>query len=546
MNIVRKYGLDVIVFGAAAVAVLFCTVLRGHRQETIAALAAWGGFSLAWAVLSKLRSDTEMALQESEQRNRTFVELSPSGILMVDANGLIIMANRRASEMFGCRSDEFIGKPYLELIDVVERDAAEVRLKELISGKVANATTENRHFLRCNGSSFWANVGGQRLEDRQGKLTSILSVITDITPMRQVIEELNQAKDYFFSILNTIADPVFVKDEQYRLVLVNDAECRMLGRDRSEILGKTDHDLFSGEEATLFRYYDELVLQTGETHINQEEILFADGQRKILLAHKSCYVDQSGKRYVVGVLRDVTEQKNLEHRAIRNAQLAAVGQLASGVAHEINNPITGVINCAQLLVNRQAVNEQNQSVLARIIREGDRIAAIVKSLLFFSRDSGEETMVVDVRSLLVDVLQLISDQLAKDGIDFQLNLPDAVVMIKANPQQIEQVVLNLLNNARFALNESDRLGKKLILTVDRLREGDGAVCRLIVYDNGTGIPEALLKRLGQPFVTTKPAGVGTGLGLSISQEIVKRHGGDLRFFSQEGEYTEVMVDLPAV
>jgi PAS domain S-box-containing protein len=517
-----------------------------NRRFVSAMLLGWSGFSLAWVKLSKRRFEKELALQLSEERNRTIFELSQAGIFMIDPDGTITVANRSAGEIFGCSPDELIGKRYAELVDDDERDLAEKRLMDLIHGNASAATTEDRCFRRRDGSTFWGHVGGRRLENSKGQLVSLVGVVTDVTPMRQIIEELNQAKDYFFSILNALADPVFVKDDRYRLVLVNDAECRMLGRDRSDILGKTDDDLFSGEEATLFRHYDRLVLQTGETHINQEEIVFANGQRKVLMAHKSCYVDQAGKRYVVGILRDVTEQKNLEHRAIRNAQLAAVGQLASGVAHEINNPITGVINCAQLLLNRNAVDEQNQPVLARIIREGDRVAAIVRSLLFFSRDSGEETAVVDIRTLLVDVLQLLSDQLAKDGIDLQLNLPDVVVMIKANPQQIEQVMLNLLSNARYALNESGRAEKKLILSVDLLRETQGSVCRISVYDNGTGISDALLGRLGQPFVTTKPAGVGTGLGLSISQEIIKRHGGELRIASQEGEFTEIAVDLPAV
>jgi len=511
-----------------------------------AMLVAWGGFALAWAGLSKRRFDKGMALQLSEERNRTLFELSPSGILMLDPDGAVIVANRRASEMFGYPPDGFIGKHYPELVCDEERDVAGARLLKLISGEVSATTTEDRHLLRCDGSSFWGNVGGRRLEGTDGRLLSILCVITDITPMRQAIEDINQAKDYFFSILNTIADPVFVKDDQYRLVLVNDAECRMLGRDRSEILGKTDEDFFSREQVELFRKYDNLVLQTGEPHVNQEEVVFANGQKRIILAHKSCYIDQNGRRFVVGILRDITEQKDLEHQAIRTAQLAAVGELASGMAHEINNPITGVINCAQLLLNRNLVDEQNQAVLARIIREGDRIAAIVRSLLFFSRDGGQDTVVVDIRVLLVDVLQLLSDQLAKDGIDLQLNLPEGIVRIDVNPQQVEQVVLNLISNARHALNECGRSEKKLAVTVDRLQDKAGSVCRIVVYDNGTGIPEQLLDRLGQPFVTTKPAGVGTGLGLSISQEIVKRHGGVLRIASQEREFTEVTVDLPAV
>lgn len=516
------------------------------NQRTVGALLVmWGGFSVAWAILSKRRHDKDLALQLSEERNRTIFETSQAGIFMVDPTGKITLANRSMAEMFDYPLSELIGMKYPELIVADERFIGDTRMFQLIRGEISGVSLE-RHYQRRDGSSFWGHLSGRRIEDAGGKLVALLGVIADVTPLRQAIDEVNQAKDYFFSILNAIADPVFVKDDQHRLILVNDAECRMLGRDRSEILGKTESDFFPAEQVAALHRYDDLVLQTGEPRISEEEITAVNGHKRIVLAHKSCYVDQSGQRFIVGSLRDITGQKALEHQAMRAAQLAAVGELASGVAHEINNPITGVINCAQLLVNRNAVDEQNKAVLARIIREGDRVAAIVKSLLFFSRDGGQDRVTVDIRLLLVDVLQLIGDQLAKEGIDLQLNLPEPVVRINANPQQIEQVMLNLLSNARHALNESGRVEKKLIITVDLVQEQNAPLCRIAVYDNGSGIAEDLLDRLGQPFVTTKPAGIGTGLGLSISQEIVKRHGGVLHIVSLKGEFTEVTVDLPAV
>lgn len=374
-------------------------------------------------------------------------------------------------------------------------------------------------------------------------------MIADITPIKQAVDEINQAKDYFSSILNTIADPVFVKNDQYRLVLVNDAACRQLGRDRSEILGKADSDFFPAEQVEIFRRYDDLVLKTGDLQINQEELTAGSGQTTVVLSHKSCYIDQDGRRFVVGILRDITAQKVLDHQATRAAQLAAVGELAAGVAHEINNPIMGVINCAQLLLDRQSVREEDRPVLERVIKGGDRVAAIVRSLLFFSRDSGNELAVILIQDLLVDVLQLVRAQLCQEGVDVRLNQTEAPLRIHANPQQVEQLLLNLISNARHALNEryaQDPLQKTLLIAIDRAIKDSGPVCRIVVRDNGTGIPKGVRERLGRPFVTTKPEGVGTGLGLSICQEIVKRFSGSLQIDSQEGEFTEVTIEFPVV
>lgn len=509
-------------------------------------LLLWMGFSVFWAVVSKRRFDKEIALQLSEERNRTIFEASQAGIFMVDPNGAITIANRRMTELFGYSPTELIGKSYPELVAADEQQTGDSRMRQLMAGELPAVSLE-RHYLRRDGTTFWGHLSGRRIADHEGRLMALVGIIADITPLRTALEEVNQAKDYFSSILNAIADPVFVKDEEFRIVEANAAECRMLKRERREVIGKFDDDFFPPEQVAVFRACDQLVLQSGESLVNEEEVTYPDGRTHIVLAHKSCYVDPEGRRFVVGVLRDVTEQRALERQAMRSAQLAAVGELASGVAHEINNPITGVINYAQLLLDREAVAEKDRQLLSRIIREGERVAAIVRSLLFFSRDGGEERTRIDVRELLVDVLQLSNDRMVLEGIDLQLNLPEEQVAIHVNPQQIEQVLINLLSNARYALNErakSNPAPKELILSVAVIYRETGPVCRFSLRDNGTGIPDEIVDRLGQPFVTTKPAGVGTGLGLSISNDIVKRHGGELRIDSRQGEYTEVIVELP--
>lgn len=511
-------------------------------------LASWGVFALLWAALSRLRFDKEMALKTSEQRIRTIFEASQAGIVLVNPRGQITLANRRMAEMFGVAQDALLGMSYPELVSPGERTAGDGRMQQLIAGEIESVSSE-RHYLRQDGSIFWGHLSGRRMLDAQGRVVAVVGVISDLSELKNAVDEINRAKDYFFSILNSIADPVFVKDDRRRLVLVNDAFCRLLGKDRTCLLEHREPDFLAPDQLDMVQTHDELVLSSGEPQSHEQEMTDALGRVCVFLAHRSAYVDPDGKRFIVVALRDMTEQKSLQHQTMRAAQMAAVGQLASGVAHEINNPITGVINCAQLLISRQAVAEDNQPILDRIIREGDRIAKIVKSLLFCARDSGDKREPADLQDLLVDVLHLSRDQLGHDQIDLQLSLSDSLPVVSVNPQQFEQVILNLISNARHALNErgcADPAPKILRIATDLIDTPEGLFCRVSVYDNGTGIPSGILERLGRPFVTTKPAGVGTGLGLSVSMEIVKRFDGALTITSEPGKFTEVQLTFPAV
>lgn len=248
---------------------------------------------------------------------------------------------------------------------------------------------------------------------------------------------------------------------------------------------------------------------------------------------------------------DISDRLALQEQNLRSSQLASVGELAAGVAHEINNPITGVINYAQLLLNGTKTSLPTEEILARIIKEGNRIASIVRALLHLSRDTHGELYDCQLADLLANALTLVSAQLDKDGIVLDCQIAENLRSLRANPQQIEQMIINLLHNARYALNEKfdgqmrDGELPRITVSIDNNEmPGKQSGFRLTVRDNGTGIPAELLPRVTSPFVTTKPAGVGTGLGLSLCQEIATRHGGSLGIRSRQGDFTEVVITLP--
>ncbi len=254
-------------------------------------------------------------------------------------------------------------------------------------------------------------------------------------------------------------------------------------------------------------------------------------------------------------LRRVNEQLQMEikERMLANAEafraghLASLGELAAGVAHEINNPVNGIINLSQILANESRQGSKENDIANRIIKESHRIAIIVSGLLSFARVSKEKKGPVRIHEIMSDSLSLFGAQLQKDGIKLTINLPQDLPEIIAHPQQIEQVFLNILSNARYALNQKyagayndkilEILGEKIMLD-------NSHYIRIIFYDRGIGIPSDMLDKVMNPFFSTKPGNVGTGLGLSISHGIISDHGGRIMIESVEGEFTRVIIDLP--
>jgi signal transduction histidine kinase len=250
---------------------------------------------------------------------------------------------------------------------------------------------------------------------------------------------------------------------------------------------------------------------------------------------------------VIEIATDITEKLTLQAETVRVSHLASLGELAAGVAHEINNPINGIINYAQVLIDDGNGMSEEVDILNRIIKEGNRIATIVRSLLSFARETRAEKAPFHVHEILSETLALSGRQMEKDGIILKLNISQDLPLVVVNPQQMQQVFLNIVNNARYALNlrypMSDpnkifEISAEKVMLSGRLR------LRITFHDHGIGIPAAMMNSIRDPFFSTKPKGQGTGLGLSISHGIITDHGGGLQLHSVEKSFTKVQIILP--
>jgi len=284
----------------------------------------------------------------------------------------------------------------------------------------------------------------------------------------------------------------------------------------------------------------------GRDHDFTYRAIHADGHIVWIHDIVSVQMGKDGPVKLYGYFVDISKQKQLETKAIRSSQLASLGELAAGVAHEINNPIGGVINYADILRSR-IDDEKNKDLLNRIMYEGQRIADIVKALLSFSRDDQGSHALHDIRTLVDEPISLMGAQLRSDGIEVSLAVPDRIGSIRCNAHQIEQVLLNLFSNAKYALRKKfpgSGHDKKIEVAVSLTKKSGSPHLLLEVTDNGCGIPENILPNIFNPFFTTKESGSGTGLGLSICYDIIKLHDGEIDIKSREGEYTSVSIYLP--
>jgi len=303
----------------------------------------------------------------------------------------------------------------------------------------------------------------------------------------------------------------------------------------------------------------EITLKAIETGARQPpyelELIKKNGEHIYVEVREAPIVKNGKTISIVGAMIDITERvnaeeekQNLEVHLRQQQKLESIGTLASGVAHEINNPITGIMNYAQLIHDRIDSSEiQLRKFSAGIIEETRRVAVIVSNLLAFSRQDTKHHSVARISDIINDTLSLIRAVCRRDQITLNVNLPDDLPQIRCRSQQIQQVLMNLLTNARDALNEKypEHDPDKIInISVHTFEKEEQRWLRVVIENHGSYIPAELRNRIFDPFFTTKDRTLGTGLGLSVSLRIVQDHHGELTLESGKNQPTRFYLDLP--
>lgn len=498
---------------------------------------------IALALYSK---ETTERLQIERDFNQELVDTVQGLLVSVSPCGEILSMNQEAENVTGYNQKEVIKKYWVDiLLAPEERQENQLRVSKALKTHrhdinfQASLLTKKgeKHIIDWHGS-FRPNI-------EKGKVGLVLFGL-DRTEQIKVDETLDQLLAQWEKIFTAIQDPALIVSADSVILDANSATFTASRKTREEVIGKQVCQILHGGRKPKTICPLEALVCAGKARIIETELQGLHGQYMLTISPLS-----SGQGNVcLLVARDLTEEARSRAEAMRAAQLASIGELAAGVAHEINNPINGIINFAQLLLDdleEANADATQKDMLHRIISEGTRIGSIAHKLLDFARGQDEELVSVQLITLVDDCLDLVGHQLKKNGIMVDIRFPDVLPDVTCNRQQIQQVLLNILSNARYALNkkypEPDPK-KQIIILADETRENGKTYVVLTITDYGTGIEHDLMERLFDPFFSTKPKGEGTGLGLSISHGLIRDNKGFLRVQSEFGEYTSLVIGLP--
>ncbi|MEW6112660.1 MAG: PAS domain S-box protein [Thermodesulfobacteriota bacterium] len=517
--------------------------------EVMASPLTYGGKLAVQVVVRDItdRKRAEQALRESEERYRYVVENIEDFICTHDLQGNLLFVSSAPARLLGLDPANMVGtnlRSYLvpevrhqfdDLLDTVIRDGRASGLMLVQVGSREKRIMEYHNTLHTGPD-------GEPI---------VIGIARDVTERRRAEQALRESQERYQELFNESKDGVYVIDRDGRLREANQAFCDILGYAKDDIVGQdirftyinpSDRDRFvqAIEERGFLKDYP-LVLRS------------KDGKEMDCLLTSS--VRRAGDGTVIGyqgILRDITEQRNLQNQLLQAQKMEAIGTLAGGVAHDFNNVLQVVLGYSELILGDERLPRDYKADLEKIRESAKRGADLVHRLLTFSRKAEIKVQPLNLNRRINEMRKMLGRTIPK-MIDIQLILAEDLAAINADPTQIDQVLMNLAVNARDAMPEG---GKLIIETANVFLDEDyarmhldaksGRHVLLMVTDTGSGMDKDTLEHIFEPFYTTKAVGEGTGLGLAMVHGIVQHHGGHVRCYSEQGEGTTFKIYFPAL
>ncbi|MGI2335865.1 MAG: hybrid sensor histidine kinase/response regulator [Dehalogenimonas sp.] len=486
------------------------------------------------------RKAKEEALAQSQQQFEALFRDSPVSKIIFDQDtGDIIDANTKAWESFGLSSLE-----ELKTYDIFGQAPYSFEEALAMIRKTSREGHQEFEWLsrRADGEEFWEYVSLTPVNIHG--VERVVASSVDITARRQAEQLAFQSAQEWRTTFDSITDMVAIVDANHTIIRVNKAFADVLGLDPGAIVGTRCYEVIHGMNLPHPMCPHSKAMTTHQVESSE----YFDKKLKLWVEATSSPIfdDQGRLTGSVHIIKNISDRKKAEEeqhqlrdKAEMSSRLAAVGEMASGIAHEINNPLTGVIGFSELLLGRQWLPEDMREEL-KIINEGSqRVKGIVKRMLTFARQSKPVKSSVDIIELMENTLELRSYVLKTSNIEVVRDYEPELPWVTADAGQLQQVFLNLIVNAEFAMKKAHDKGI-LVIKTERL---DGHI-RISITDDGPGMSAEVKSKLFQPFFTTKEPGEGTGLGLSLSFGIIQEHKGSITVESVEGRGTTFIVELP--
>lgn len=488
----------------------------------------------------------EQELKDSENKFRHIVEQANDGILVIGEENSIELANRTAAEITGYSLETLTGLNFYNLFDEKNQTFIKKLMESGITQGGLRVCTE-LEFKNARGESKEAEICFTIVQDHLAKMKTYV-YLRDISPTKRIETELRKANDFLRNLIENSVDGIIAADMKGNIIIFNKSAERLLGYTSEEVMGKIHiTQLYPPGVAKeiMRRLRSPDYGGVGRLQPSQFTLVSKTGE-EIPINISAAIIYENGKEIAsFGIFTDLREKIKME-RELRETQLqllqsekmASLGKLAAGVAHEINNPLGGILIFSKMLLEDLSPNDPRTEDLERICQEATRCKEIVKGLLEFARQTSYKMEPTDLNRALQQGISLLENQALFHNIRIVKELDPNLPLIIANSSQLNQVFMNIILNAAEAMQGQGTL------TI-RTQLGPEKNTVLIEFaDTGCGIKEEHLSQIFEPFFTTKEVGKGTGLGLAMSYGIIEKHRGRIWVKSKEGEGATFTIELP--
>ncbi len=484
-------------------------------------------------------------VRETSERLDSFVRSASDGIATVDLEARITSWNPGMEAIYGYSEKEMHGEHILRIYPE-EKGEFKKFWGRLILGEIVPPTETVRQ--RKDGTLVEVSVTVSPIRDSTGQVVGISGIHRDIGAKKRAEEALRKSEGKYRTLFEEASDAIEIVDEKGRIVDCNQHACDLLGYTREEMLKKQLQDIVAPEYRDSVRQRVTRIIDEGMIPYESAN-LRKDGS-VVPIEVSAASIEIEGRKRVIYFLRDITERKQAEEelrktqaQLYHSEKLASIGTLVAGVAHEILNPTHIISLQVQMLQKGMVADapEKMDETYRTIEGQVKRITRTTRNLLQFARQREPQVKSLDIREVLNPLVKLVEDQYRVENVELVLDYAQELPPVDGDEDQLTQVFLNLISNAKDAMPDGGRITLRA-----RSSFWNGAPwIQISVEDTGKGIRDDVLKRIFDPFYTTKPEGKGTGLGLSVSYGIVEGHGGKLTVESREGKGTTLLVELPA-
>ncbi|WP_090227330.1 PAS domain-containing hybrid sensor histidine kinase/response regulator [Lutibacter maritimus] len=495
------------------------------------------------------RKQVEEKLNEANEFNQQVINSAQEGFVVYNLNKKYIGWNPYMEELTGIKAADVLGKNPTKVFPFLEGSGILANVEKALKG-LKTDIVETSFNITTTNKKGWVVDRIAPLYNHKGKIIGAISTVNDITAQKIAALELVKAKEkaeqsekYLYTIINNIADPVFVKDDESRMLVVNDAFCKLFQCSKNDVIGKTLAEDVSLEERKNFLKIDKQVLMSGIESINEEPFTLGDNETRTLLTSKKRFINDNGDKFLVGVSHDITSLKIIENdlkiakeKAEQSDQLKSA--FLANMSHEIRTPMNGILGFSELLKNPELSGEKQQQYIHVIEKSGARMLNIINDIIDISKiESGLielDLKELNINEQLEDIYTFFKPEVEKKSVQFLCNkpLPLEAAIIKTDKEKMYAILTNLVKNAvKFTDKGCIEFGYLI------KNEGKNSVLEFYVKDTGIGISknrlDAIFERFIQADITDKMAHQGAGLGLAISKAYVKMLGGKIWVSSEQ-------------